>query len=83
MDILRYFIEHKFNVIEAKNYLKNSKNYDIFEILIRNIYTKARKYIYLYYIAEYESEIMGDPNAYKYYSIDESLFSHDKNGNQL
>lgn len=53
MDILQCFIDYKFNVILAKNYLRNIKDYENSELLIRNLYTKSRKYIYLYYIAEY------------------------------
>lgn len=83
MDTLRCFIDYKFNVNEAKNFLKNTRRYEISEIHIRNIYTKARKYIYLYYIAEYEAEMLGEINQHKFYSIDESLFSHHIHGNQL
>ena len=55
----------------------------ISELNIRNIYTKDRKYINLYYIAEYEAEKLGEINQQKFYSIEESLFSHDIHGNQF
>ena len=80
MDILKCFIDLNFNSKEAHNYLTNIIGYTISEDLIRKFYTKIRRYIYLYYIIEYETELIGEINAHKYYALDESLFSHDING---
>ena len=83
IEVLRCFIDYKFNSKEAKNYLGNTKNIIISENIIKKIYNKIRKYIYLYYTLEYTSEIVGSENENKYYSMDESLFTHDINGQQL
>ena len=81
--VFRCFIDYKFNSIEAKNYLSNTMNIIISERIIKKIYKKIRKYIYLYYTLDYASEIVGRENENKYYSTDESLFTHDLNGQQL
>jgi len=83
MDILKCFIDLNFNSKEAHNYLTNTTGYTISEALIRKFNTKIRRYIYLYYIIEYETELKGEINAHKYYALDESLFSHDINGRSL
>ena len=83
LEVFRCFIDYKFNSIETKNYLSNIMNIIISERIIKKIYRKIRRYIYLYFTLEYLSEVVGRENENKYYSMDESLFTHDVNGQQL
>lgn len=83
LEIFKCFFDFKFNVHEAFNYLTNTKKLVVSETFIRNVYDKIRKYIYYYYIIEYSTEKFGEENEQKYYAIDECLFSHDVNRNQL
>ena len=76
IDIFRCFMDYKFNIQEAMNFLRKTKHQEISEKFIRNFYNKMRKYIYLYYILEYATENMRTEIANKFYSSDESLFSH-------
>ena len=55
MKVLKCFFDFNFNAQEARNYLVNTIGYTISNKIISNIYTKIRKYIYLYYIVEYET----------------------------
>ena len=42
-----------------------------------------RKVIYEYYTCSYQNEYLGKVNENKYYSIDESMFCHDLNGERV
>jgi len=53
MDILKLIFDYIFNAQEARNYLVNTKEYNISNKLIMDFYIKISKYIYLYYIIEY------------------------------
>lgn len=83
MDIFRYFIDNKFSIPEAINFLKNTRQHSITWKALREFYTKIRSVIYIDYIIAYSTEFMGLENGNNFYSTDESLFNHDINGNQL
>lgn len=83
MEILKCFIEFKFNCKEEPNYLCNINHYTVREKFIRDFYTAIREAIYKYYVIQYASEDMGNENSFQFYSTDESLFSHDINGKKL
>ena len=53
MEIIKCFFDFNFNEKEVHNYLVNTKTYTISNKIITNFDTKIRKYIYLYFIAEY------------------------------
>ena len=82
LEIFKFFFDYKFNLPEAFKYLTNTRRLTVSETFIRNIYDKIRKYIY-YYLIECSTEQIGEENKQKYYAIDECLFSHDVNKNQL
>lgn len=42
-----------------------------------------RDIIYRYYYILYQSEFLAERDSSDYYAIDESLFTHDKNGRQM
>ena len=83
IEIFKCFIEFKFNVTAAYNYLRNTRHINLSEAFVRKVYDKIRKYIYYYYLLEYNTEFIGDYNQNRYYAIDESMFCHDINKQQL
>lgn len=50
---------------------------------IKEIYQKMRNIIYRFYYILYQSEYLAEKISPDYYAIDESFFTHDKNGRQI
>ena len=82
-EILKCFIDFKFNVNEAFNYSNNTAHLNINKRNISNFYYEIRKVIYEYYVIEYNSEEFGTLKGNRYYSVDESLFTHNLNGEKF
>ena len=50
---------------------------------IRKVYNKMRKIIYDYYLIDYEFSYIGLKNMQESFSVNESLFTHLKSGEQV
>ena len=81
--LLDCFINLKFNAKRAYKYLKETKHLILSEKIIRKFYRATRKIIYLYYLIEYETEEFSTENENAYYSVDESQFTSNNQGEQI
>ena len=74
-----------FNLDAKKTYelITNTLKENININTIREIFKEIRRVIVEYYFILYQSEILGERDAHDYFSIDESLFTHLKDGTKI
>ena len=82
-EVIKCFICFNFNKKKAFEYLTKEKNINISLKAIKEIYQKIRYILYRYYYILYQSEYLGPKDSQDCYAIDESLFTHTKNGTQV
>ena len=76
-------MSNNFNTKETVKFLSENRKINTTEAKVRRFFTEIRKVIYLYYNIQYKSETLGEENKYENYSVDESMFCHDVNKDQL
>ena len=79
-------MSNNFNAKETVQFLSEYHKINTTEATVRRFFTEIRKVIYLYYNIQYNTEPtepLGEENKYENYSVDESMFSHDVNKDQL
>ena len=76
--IIDCFINLKFNVKRAYNYLTENKHFNISEKNMGRFYREMRKVIYSYYLILYTAEEFSDENT-----VDESDFTKNRRGEQI
>ena len=64
-------------------FLNNKTHLNISKRNFSKFYYEIRKLIYEYYVIEYISEEFGKLNGNRYYSVEESLFTYNLNGEKL
>ena len=64
------------NISKAFNYLNHENELNITKRIIRRLYYELRKIRSKYFKISYQGELLGNLNANRYYSIDESLINH-------
>ena len=62
--------------------IKNELNESISIGIIEKLHVSIRTVIKKYYCVVYQSEVLGEKNSHKYFSVDGSLINH-KNNRQL
>ena len=63
--------------------LKKDFNQTVSIILVEKVYTEIRNVLKKFLSIKYQSEILGERNSNKHFSVDESLFCSDGNQNQI
>ena len=81
-EIIKSFINWN-SAIRCYDTLKKENNISVSLQTVLNIYNEIRKVIKNYYNILYQSEILGEEDKNRVFSIDESLFLTDKNNNQI
>lgn len=82
-EIFKCFIINNFNAKETVQFLSENRKINTTEATVRIFFTEIRKFIYLYYNIQYNTEPLGEENKYENYSVDESIFCHYVNKDQL
>ena len=81
-EIIKSFLNEN-NAQTCFNNLKKELNQSISLETINNIYGEIRNVIGKYYNILYQSEILGEKDAHRNFSVDESLFCHNQNGEDI
>ena len=82
-EIIKCFICYEFKATKTREYMQSEKNVNIINIVILKIFNNIRNLIYCYLQLVYQTEEFATYNKWKYYSLDESLFVHDINHEQI
>ena len=77
-EIMKCFLIREFNAAKAYKYINNELKLFVSDKLIRKVFTEMRKIICKYLKIEYQSKPLGEKDAEKYFSVDESLINHYK-----
>lgn len=80
--MIEFFLCREYNADKAFEAMKQSFNVTITKVTIYKIYKVFRNIIYKYILIVYQTEPLGELNERSFFSIDESLFSH-QNTKQL
>ena len=76
MEIIKCFLIYDFNVNKAYKYITEENNTFVSKQIIPKVYNQIRRVISKYLKIEYQSNFLGELNANKYFSFDESLINH-------
>ena len=80
-EIIKGFMSEN-NAKATFNYLKDQLKIEISLEKVQSVYHSIRKVIAKYYDIIYQSEILGEENENGFYSVDESDFCNDLDGNK-
>lgn len=83
LEVIRAMLVLNLNAKKAYELITNTLKENININTLRAIYKEIRNIICRYYFILYQSESLGEFNAHEYFSIDESLFTHLKDGTQI
>jgi len=81
-EIIKSFMK-ELNAKKCHDLIKKELNESITIGTIEKLYTAIRTVFKKYYSLVYQSEIFGETNSHKYFSVDESLFCTDENKKQI
>ena len=82
-EVIKCFICFNFNKKKVFENLIKEKDIIISLKAIKEIYQKIRYILYGYYYILYQSEYLGPKDSQDCYAIDQSLFTHTKNGTHV
>ena len=71
------------NAKKCYDLIKNELNESISIETIEKVYTAIRTVFRKFYAIVYQSEVLGERNSHKYFSVDESHFCTDENKNKI
>ena len=75
-EIIKCFLIYDFNVNKAYKYITEENNTFVSKQIISKVYYQIKRVISKYLKIEYQSNFLGELNANKYFSVDESLINH-------
>ena len=81
-EIIKAFIQG-INASKCYEILKYEKNVSVSLVAVKNVFSGIRNVISKYFNIQYQSELLGDIDQQKIFSIDESMFVTDANNNQI
>ena len=82
-EVIKYFICFEMNVKDTEKYIKEEKGQIISFRVIGKIFRSIREVLYKYLYILYQHELLLEENMHLKCSIDESLFTHSKNGEEV
>ena len=83
LEVIRCMLVYNLNAKKTFYMIKNTLKENININIIREIFKEIRKIIARYHYIIYQSEYLGERDSNSFFSIDESLFTHLKDGTQI